>query len=150
MTNTNTSATTTQVKAYKELMADGSISKMRASVLSMMREGVDYTNTEIASSLGKQKNYTSGRLSELVRLGLVIESGTTICPQTKKTVKTFRRIGDNEVPTEIKGTVTKEFRSGCVWGGKIWEIWKDGELIGRCAKGGEAMKILEDAYRSIV
>jgi hypothetical protein len=60
-------ATTTSINRYHALMSEGDVSRHQALILSMMKNGRDYTRMELSALTRLPINAITGRVFELVK-----------------------------------------------------------------------------------
>ena len=78
----------TQVDSFNELQKE--ISDRQKSVYSVLTVHGDCTNREIARYLGWDINRVTGRVTELVNLGMVNTNGTKFDHETNRTVTLWK------------------------------------------------------------
>ena len=78
----------TQVDSYNDLQGD--ISDRQKSVYSVLTIHGPTTNRGIAKKLGWDINRVTGRVTELVNLGMVNTDGTTFDHETNRTVTLWK------------------------------------------------------------
>ena len=77
--------------SYKQLFDEGVISKRQAQVLKVLHQELGQaTNRMIANDLGWDINRVTGRVTELVNLGMVSDSGTFKDMETNRTVTLWK------------------------------------------------------------
>tara|TARA_R100000951_G_scaffold10686_3_gene9014 strand:- start:13763 stop:14026 length:264 start_codon:yes stop_codon:yes gene_type:complete len=75
------------IESYKQLLADGTITKRQSEVLTILKQDLGQaTNRMIAKALSWDINRVTGRMSELREKGLVVENGSFHDKETNRTV----------------------------------------------------------------
>jgi len=80
----------TQVDSLKKLKP--TVAKSRNSVYNVIKSLTPATNRNIAKHLGWEINRVTGRVTELVRLGMVAAEGTHKDKQTNRTVTLWKAL----------------------------------------------------------
>ena len=80
----------TQVDSYKKLVESGTIGNKQKKVYKTIKSLGQATNRMIANDLGWDINRVTGRVTELVNLGMVSESGTFKDMETNRTVTLWK------------------------------------------------------------
>ena len=84
----NVSATSRQ--SYKQLIESKTIGRKQAKVYKTIKSLGQATNRMVANDLGWDINRVTGRVTELVNLGLVTDSGTYKDRETNRTVTLWK------------------------------------------------------------
>ena len=80
----------TQVDSYKKLVDSGTIGNKQKKVYKTIKSLGQATNRMIANDLGWDINRVTGRVTELVNLGMVSDSGTFKDTETNRTVTLWK------------------------------------------------------------
>jgi len=80
----------TQVDSYKKLVESGTIGNKQKKVYKTIKSLGQATNRMIANDLGWDINRVTGRVTELVNLGMVSDSGTFKDTETNRTVTLWK------------------------------------------------------------
>ena len=80
----------TQVDSYKKLVDSGTIGNKQKKVYKTIKSLGQATNRMIANDLGWDINRVTGRVTELVNLGMVSDSGTFKDMETNRTVTLWK------------------------------------------------------------
>jgi len=80
----------TQVDSYKKLVESGTIGNKQKKVYKTIKSLGQATNRMIANDLGWDINRVTGRVTELVNLGMVSDSGTFKDMETNRTVTLWK------------------------------------------------------------
>ena len=100
----------TSVRAYNKIKSDNLLSKRRFEVYEYVFKTGPVTGTSIFKNCGFKCNQ-SGRITELVRLGVLKSAGLTVCPETKQTVHLWEVSGKiPKVTNEIELRTLRNFR----------------------------------------
>jgi hypothetical protein len=90
----------TSLWAYDEIRSDGTTSKQCAVILDLLRTFPDrlFSRFDIHSVTGLRLASVTGRVNEMIAVGLVVETGTKVDPLTSKTVKTLKAAPASDAP----------------------------------------------------
>ena len=80
----------TQVDSYTNLVESGTIGKKQKTVYKTLKELGTATNRMIANTLEWDINRVTGRITELVNLGMVTSNGTHKDLETNRTVTLWK------------------------------------------------------------
>ena len=80
----------TQVDSYKKLVDSGTIGNKQKKVYKTIKSLGQATNRMLANDLGWDINRVTGRVTELVNLGMVSDSGTFKDMETNRTVTLWK------------------------------------------------------------
>lgn len=82
--------------AYRELQDTGKAGTQRAQILeTMLKKPVSYTRSELSKATGLTINAVSGRVNEMIRDGVIVESTwTRQCNITGKNVHELFCVGE--------------------------------------------------------
>lgn len=81
-----TNVSLTSIKSYDALKSSG-FKGQHAAIVSHMEPGRIYSRRQIAKLTGLETSAVAGRVFELIEDGVLVESGTIVCPLTGKHVK---------------------------------------------------------------
>ena len=88
----------TKIEAYHKAIADGTISKARARVLSKAAEVETFTQPQLCRVLPYHRGGIAGRTNELEAMGVFKQVGTVKDPESGHEVKEYTVTGNPPIP----------------------------------------------------
>lgn len=76
----------TSLDTYRDITDSGKVGQQAQTILNHIKPGYDYSLQELVKLTGIAINAISGRVNDLKKMGLLVESTKRACSITKRTV----------------------------------------------------------------
>lgn len=82
----------TSITAYSEHKNSGKVGRQASFVLKSMEQNKDYSRKELSKLTGIELSAICGRVNELLKTGMLIETTNRACEITNKTIKPVKKV----------------------------------------------------------